>query len=100
MNRHCYIQSPFLDTNSDDALLRRTVELKHDILDQLFGWSIQPIDEQEFLKIPQPQREAYILQKLNINQSHQKQADVAADKEQPSGGRKIRKPAKNAKKYD
>lgn len=98
MNRHCYIQSPFIDTNSDDALLRRTVELKHDILDQLFGWTILPIDEQEFLKTPQPQREAYILQKLNINNSLQKQ-EATSDKE-PSGGRKIRKAAKAAKKYD
>jgi hypothetical protein len=66
MNRHCYIQSPFVDSNSDDALLRRTVELKHEILKQLFGWSILPIDEHEFIKTPQPQKEAYILQKLNI----------------------------------
>jgi hypothetical protein len=71
MNRHCYIQSPFVDSNSDDALLRRTVELKHDILEQLFGWSILPIDEQEFMKTPQPQKEAYILQKLNISPAKQ-----------------------------
>jgi hypothetical protein len=60
-----------VDSNSDDALLRRTVELKHDILEQLFGWSILPIDEQEFMKTPQPQKEAYILQKLNITPAKQ-----------------------------
>jgi hypothetical protein len=34
--------------------LRRTVELKHDILEQLFGWTILPIDEQEYMKTTQP----------------------------------------------
>jgi hypothetical protein len=67
MNRHHYIQTPFNEGGKDDALLRRTVELKHDILDQLFGWSIIMIDEQEFLKTPTAERQAYIHSRVGIS---------------------------------
>jgi hypothetical protein len=51
-----------------------------------------PIDEQEFLKVPQNDRESYILQKMNISSSPQQPINSGE-----SRGRKVRKPSK---KYD
>ena len=50
MNRHCYLATPFADPSDDTQLLRRTVELKQDILSTLFGWSLLVLDEADFLK--------------------------------------------------
>ena len=46
MNKHCYIQSMI----DNEPLLKRSVELKHDILQQLFGWTLLIIDQQEFMQ--------------------------------------------------
>ena len=43
MNKHCYIQS----VNDKDIILKRSVELKHEILETLFGWKLHLIDEDE-----------------------------------------------------
>jgi hypothetical protein len=60
MNKHCYIHTPL-----NEPLVKRTVELKQDILQQLFGWSLQVIDEQEYLKLAVAEREPYILQRIS-----------------------------------
>lgn len=47
MNKHCYIQNPFAQkgTNADDQmLLKRSVEIKQEILEVLFGWVVEHID--------------------------------------------------------
>jgi len=62
MNRHCYLATPFAE---DAQLLRRTVELKQDILSTLFGWSLLVLDEADFMKQPTYEdRKAYVIQRM------------------------------------
>ena len=49
MNRHCYLATPFADPSDDSQLLRRSVELKQDILSSLFGWQLLVLDEADYL---------------------------------------------------
>ena len=105
MNKYCYIQSPF--SEGGDPLVRRTVELKHDILEQHFGWTILPVDEHEYLSMPdKAKRESFILQKIGLDESTIEEAAAAIPKKQETpeqlagiGGRKIKKYMKKGK-YD
>ena len=49
MNRHCYLVTPFADHCDDSQILRRTVELKQDILSSLFGWQLLVLDQADYL---------------------------------------------------
>lgn len=73
MNRHCYLATPFADPSTSDEdvhLLRRTVELKQDILTTLFGWSILVLDEADFLKQPTYEdRRKYVIERMGLNKA-------------------------------
>lgn len=46
MNRHCYINTII----EDEPIIKRSVDLKKDILEELFGWNIVMIDEEDFMQ--------------------------------------------------
>eukprot|EP00347_Sterkiella_histriomuscorum_P005947 403354650 len=99
MNKHCYINT----LAEDEPILKRSVDLKKDILEGLFGWNIILIDEEDFLRKSQPEREKQFKGILeNLNQSEIVKSDIKdVDQSQISdqedddtprkGGRKVKR---------
>lgn len=83
MNKHCYLATPFADsqTSDNDAnLLRRTVELKQDILTTLFGWSLLVLDEADFLKqSTYEDRRKYVIERMGLGKN---QSAISPTKDQ------------------
>jgi len=67
MNRHCYLATPFADPSDDSQQLRRSVELKQDILSSLFGWQLLVLDEADYLAQPTyEERKRYVIERMGI----------------------------------
>ena len=47
VNRHCYLN--YTPESPNEAILKRSVELKIDILNSAFRWNILTIDEEDFM---------------------------------------------------
>ena len=60
LNKHCYLP-PLVD---NEPLVKRTVELKHQILEELFQWTIVTIDQDDFLA--SSDKEKYINDRIVI----------------------------------
>ncbi|CDW77722.1 UNKNOWN [Stylonychia lemnae] len=112
-------KNSFISTIIDDQpIIRRTVDLKQDILVDLFGWNLMFIDESDLLGKTQEEKQAYIFDKMGIKEiqaaasksskddtnneqvkhaQDSKHFEVTADlegeeKQERKGGRKVRKP--------
>ena len=67
MNRHCYLATPFADPSEDSQQLRRSVELKQDILSGLFGWQLLVLDEADYLAQPTyEERKRYVIERMGL----------------------------------
>jgi len=50
MNEHCYIRSPFAAEGGEEEemIVRRTVEIKKQVLEDMFGWNLMVVDEGDY----------------------------------------------------
>ena len=65
LNPHCYV--PDL-AGGKENYLRRSVELKIQILTEVFGWTLLAVDQADFQKMTNADRETYLLERLTAAQ--------------------------------
>jgi hypothetical protein len=62
LNKHCYV--PCLAGESE-PLLRRSIELKFEILTEIFGWQLLVVDESEFMALKDSEaKQKFIISKI------------------------------------
>ena len=69
LNKHCLVVDLAGSSQADEQepLLKRTFELKLQILQDMLGWQLLVLDEAEFTKLKSKQeKEEYIMERLQI----------------------------------
>ena len=85
MNAHCFIPG-------EEGQLKRSFELKIEILTELLGWNLLVVDQQEFMELKSIEdREAYISERLKL--------DITEAPPKREGGRRVKR-GKNVKKSE
>lgn len=83
LNPHCFLPSK----EGEEPLLRRSVEVKIEILTEVLGWQLLVIDQNEFLA--SEDKEKFILDKIEIGPMDQQQPPK--DKSEASKGRRVKR---------
>ena len=71
-NAHCQVTDLKPIKSEGNTLVKRSVEMKLEILEQVLGWDLLVVDEAEYMELfrrgkeAKEEREAYILDRLNI----------------------------------
>ena len=85
LNPHCFIPG-------EEGQLKRSFELKIEILTELLGWNLLVVDQQEFMELKSIEdREAYISERLKL--------DISGAPPERKGGRRVKR-GKNVKKSE
>ena len=74
LNKHCFVTDLKPLKDEGPTLIKRSIELKLEVLQQILGWNLLIIDEAEYMELfnkgkeAKEEREAYIMERLNIGQ--------------------------------
>ena len=92
LNKHCLITdlagNPL--TEDQEPLLKRSYELKLEILQNLLGWQLLIVDEEEFTRLgSKAEKEGYIMDRLQVQGQHVDM--IKPEKPEPQAGRRVRR---------
>ena len=93
LNKHCLVVDLAGSSQAaeQEPLLKRTFELKVQILQDMLGWQLLVVDEADFAKLKSKQeKEEYIMSRLQVGGDAVQEGDEKPVKE-AKGGRRVKR---------